>query len=81
EAPSSISQGTLNRIFQNLLDIKVYTRLLEILKGKAQERATEQSSAAQEAAEPVEEKTSGPSPETSSAEEEPSVALGANEGG
>jgi trigger factor len=81
KVPSAISQGALNRIFQDLLDIKVYTRLAEILKGKVQERATEQSSAVQEAAELVEEKTSGPSPEASSAAGEPSAALSASEEG
>lgn len=62
--PSSISQATLHQIFQDLLDIKVYTRLSEILRGEAQEAAPEQSAESEGATEALGE-VSGVSPEVS----------------
>ncbi len=59
-APSSISQSTLRRIFQNLLDIKVYARLSEILKGEGEGAAPEQSTESEGAA-----KAPGEAPEVS----------------
>lgn len=79
--PSSISQGALRQIFQDLLDIKVYARLSDILKGKAQELTTEQPTAVQEATESPEEKTSETSPEASSVEGELSAVSRSSEGG
>jgi trigger factor len=79
--PSSISQGALRQIFQDLLDIKVYARLSDILKGKAQEFTPEQPTAAQEATQSPEEKTSETSPEASSVEGELSIVSRSSEEG
>lgn len=77
EVPSSISSAAVRQIYQDLLDIKVYTRLVEILEGKAEESAAEQSAAAQEAVGSPGE-TSETSPEAS-AEGETSAVLSSSE--